>query len=233
MIRKAIPAIVLIAAGCGSGDRPAPAAAPPAPQPSDAGAPSPAPGTPGAVVRGVAIFSPTMTFRPCFGPIVSLLDSTSNRLRGLIGLVGSSEAQGVFVIGTGETTPRNEMILREVDYAVRPAPGEGCERPEQEYRIGVRGVDSTWQVTIGPAAIEYRDAAGSERIRFPATAPAETGATSTYTSTTDFGASHTIRIVLTPGSCRDTGSGAWSPFQAAVTVDGTTLQGCAWRGSQR
>lgn len=232
MIRKVIPAIVLMSAACGGGDRPAPAPAPPAP-PAEAGAPAPAPDTPLGVVRGIAIFDPTMTFRPCNGPIVSLLDSTSNRLRALIGLVGSTEGQGVFVIGRGTTSPRNELVLREVDHVVRPAPGEGCERPEQEYTIGVRGVDSTWQVVLTPAAVEYRNAAGTESIRFPAAAAAEDGQTSTYTSTTEFGASHTIRIVLTPGSCRETKNGAWSPFQAAVTVDGKTVQGCAWRGSQR
>ena len=235
MMRKAIAALTapaLLAAACGGGDQPAPAAAPPAP-PADAAAPSPAPAAPGTVVRGIAIFSPTMTFRPCNGPIVSLLDSTTNRLRPLIGLVGSTEEQGVFIIGLGETSPRNELVLREVDYVIRPSPGEGCERPEQEYIIGVRSVDSTWQVTIAPSAIEYRDAAGSESIRFPAASPAEAGGILTYASTTDFGASHTIQIVLTPGSCRETRSGAWSPFQAAVTLDGRTVQGCAWRGSRR
>ena len=231
MIRKAIPAMVLMTAACGGGDRPAPAPAPPAPPPLDAS--TPAADAPLSVVRGIAIFDPTMTFRPCNGPIVSLLDSTSNRLRPLIGLVGSTESQGVFVIGRGATSPRNELVLREVDHVVRPAPGEGCERPEQEYTIGVRGVDSAWQVMITPAAIEYRDVAGTESIRFPAAAAAEAGQTSTYTSTTEFGTSHTIRIVLTPGSCRETRSGAWSPFQAAVTLDGKTVQGCAWRGSQR
>lgn len=233
MLRKAIPAIVLMTAACGGGDQPAPAPAPPEPPPADAGPPPSAPGAPGTVVRGIAILSPTMTFRPCFGPIVSLLDSTSNRLRPLVGLVGSAEEQGVFVIGIGETSPRNEMILREVDHVVRPAPGEGCERPEQEYSVGVRGVDSTWQVIIAPGGIEYRDAAGAETIRFPGATPAETGESSTYNSTTEFGATHTLRIVLTPGSCRETKTGAWSPFQAVVTVDGKTLQGCAWRGSRR
>ena len=231
MIRKAIPGVVLMMAACGGGDRPAPAPAPPAPPPIDASAPVAA--APLSVVRGIVIFDPTLTFRPCNGPIVSLLDSTSNRLRPLIGLVGSSEQQGVFVIGTGETSPRNEMILRDVDHVVRPGPGEGCERPEQEYSVGVRGVDSTWQVMIAPGAIEYRDAAGSETIGFPAATPSEAGGSSTYNSTTEFGPSHTIRIVLTAGSCRETRTGAWSPFQAAVTIDGRTVQGCAWRGSQR
>ena len=231
MIRKAIPGLILVSAACGGGDRPAPAAAPPPPPPIEASAP--APDAPVSVVRGIAIFEPTMTFRPCNGPIVSLLDSTSNRLRPLIGLVGSTETQGVFVIGGGATSARNELVLREVDYVVRPGPGEGCERPEQEYTIGVRGVDSAWQVMITPGAIDYRDAAGTESIRFPAAAAAEAGGTSTYSSTTEFGASHTIRIVLTPGSCRETRSGAWSPFQASVTLDEKTVQGCAWRGSQR
>jgi len=231
MIRKAIPGLVVVAVACGGGDRPAPAAAPPAPPPIEASAPPP--DAPVSVVRGIAIFEPTMSFRPCNGPIVSLLDSTSNRLRPLIGLVGSTETQGVFVIGAGATSPRNELVLREVDYVVRPAPGEGCERPEQEYTIGVRGVDSTWQVTITAGAIEYRDAAGSQSIRFPAASAAEAGGTMTYTSSTDFGPSHTMRIVLTPGSCRETRSGAWSPFLASVTLDGKTAQGCAWRGSQR
>lgn len=232
MIRKAIPVLAVVAAACGGGDRPTPEAAPPPPPPIEASAPPPG-DAPMSVVRGIAIFEPTMTFRPCNGPIVSLLDSTSNRLRPLIGLVGSTEAQGVFVIGRGETSPRNELVLREVDYVVRPAPGEGCERPEQEYTVGIRGVDSAWQVMITPGAIEYRDAAGTESIRFPAAAPAETGETSTYASTTEFGASHTIRIVLTPASCRDTRTGAWAPFQASVTLDARALRGCAWRGSQR
>lgn len=233
MIRKAIPAMVLMAAACGGTDQPAPAAAPPAPPPAAPAAALPAPAAPGTVVRGIAILSPPMTFRPCFGPISALLDSTSNRLRPLIGLVGSSEQQGVFVIGVGETSSRNELILREVNYAVRPAAGEGCERPEQEYTIGVRGVDSTWQVTIAPRGIEYRDAAGSQSIRFPAASPVETGGIATYNSSAEFGELHTLRIVLTPGSCRETRSGAWSPFQASVTLDGKALQGCAWRGVLR
>ncbi|HSE53316.1 MAG TPA: hypothetical protein VLB00_14095, partial [Gemmatimonadales bacterium] len=101
MIRKAIPAVVLMAAACGGAEQPAPAAAPPAPPAAEPAPAPPAAAAPGSVVRGIAIFSPTMTFRPCFGPIASLLDSTSNRLRPMIGLVGSSEQQGVFVIGVG------------------------------------------------------------------------------------------------------------------------------------
>jgi uncharacterized membrane protein len=233
MIRKAIPAVALMAAACGGADQPAPAAAPPAPPAAEPAAAPPAPTAPGSVVRGIAIFSPTMSFRPCFGPIATLLDSTSNRLRPMIGLVGSSEQQGIFVIGVGETSSRNEMILREVDYAVRPAPGEGCERPEQEYTIGVRGVDSTWQITLAPGGIEYRDAAGSQSIRLPAASPVEAGGIATYSSTAEFGEPHTLRIVLTPGSCRETRSGAWSPFRASVTLDGKTVQGCAWRGILR
>ena len=233
MIRKALPAMALVAAACGSGERPAPAAAPPAPAPVDAAAPAPAPGAPASVVRGIAIFSPTMSFRPCIGAIASLVDSTGNRLRPMIGLVGSSEERGVFIIGLGTTSARNELILRGVDYVIRPAPGEGCERPEQAYTIGVRGVDSAWQVTIAPGAIEYRNAAGSESIRFPGASPAEASGFSTYTSATEFGDPRSIQIVLTPGSCREAKGGAWSPFQASVTLDGKTVRGCAWRGLMR
>lgn len=233
MMRKALPAVALVAAACGGGDRPAPAAAPPAPASVDAAAPAPPPAASASVVRGIALFSPTMSFRPCSGPIATLVDSTGNRLRPLIGLVGSSEEQGVFILGLGSTSPRNELVLHEVDYVVRPAPGEGCERPEQAYSIAVQGVDSAWRVTIAPGGIEYHSATGSEHIRFPAAAPAEADGSSTYTSSTEFGDSRNIRIVLTSGSCREIKSGAWTALRASVTLDGRALQGCAWRGLMR
>lgn len=235
MIRKAIPAVVLIAAACGGGDRPVPAAAPPAPPPASAVAAEPA----GAasverVVYGLAVFTPSLSFRPCGGgAIVSLVDSTSDRLRPAIGLGGSTEEQGLFVIGVGATSPRRELILREVDYAVRPAPGEGCERPAPDYAIGIRGLDSAWQVLIRPRGIEHWNVAGTEAVRFPAAAPATSAGQTVYRSTTDLGVVRTIEVVLTEASCREAKSGAWSPWKATVTVDGKSLPGCGWRGLLR
>jgi uncharacterized membrane protein len=235
MLRKAIPAFTMFAVACSGGDRPAPAEAPPAPAPAPADAAPPA-GTASTerVVYGLAVFSPTMSFRPCDGgAIVSLVDSTSNRLRPAIGLGGSTEELGLFVIGVGATSPRRELILRQVDYAVRPAPGEGCERPAPDYTVGIRGLDSAWQVLIRPRGIEHWNPAGNEAIRFPAAAPEMSGGQTTYRSATDLGVPRTIQVVLSDGSCREARSGAWAPMTASVTLDGTTRQGCAWRGLLR
>ncbi len=231
ILRHLLLPTALLAAGCG-GERTPPAEAPPAPAPAETAAPAPA--SPDVSVRGVVILEPTMTFRPCDGgPIVSLLDSTSNRLKPAIGLGGSTEEQGLFVLGRGTTSPQRELILREIEYAVRPSPGAGCDQPPSDYVIAIRGTDAGWNVVVRPQAIEYLDATGAESIRFAGAGPTDSGGLMTYSTTTEFGPSHTLQIVLTPGSCREAKSGAWSPFQASVTLDGKSLRGCAWRGSMR
>ena len=213
---------------CGGGETRTPAAAPPATPAAEGGAPAGGAPGPDRLIYGVVTLAPEATFRACDGaPIVAILDSTSNRLRPAVGLSGSSEERGLYIIGVGATSPTRALIIREVRYAVMPASGEGCESPAPTYAMAVRGIDSGWTITVRPQAIEYRNASGGDVSQFRG---ADAGSLSISTST-ESGVARTLEINLTAASCRDPKNGAWAPFRAAVTLDGKQLQGCAWRGT--
>jgi uncharacterized membrane protein len=225
--RALISAMLFTAAAC---TRDQPPADPPLPPATPPAAPAAAAVGPSTVVSGVVVFEPQMVFRACDGsPIVTLLDSTSNRLRPLVGLSGSTDEQGLFVIAQGGTAPTRELVLREIHYAVRPAAGLGCDLGAPEYSVAIGGIDTTWRVTVTPQAIEYQEAGGSPATRFGAATGTDSAGVTVY-STSDQTAGRSLRITLTPGSCRDPRTMAYTPYAASVTVDGKTLRGCAWKG---
>ena len=169
--------------------------------------------------------------RPCEGaPIVTVLDSTNNRLRATFGLVAATEEQGMFVIARGVTTARNELVLRELEFAVRPAPGEGCDRPTSAYSVAIEGADSAWNTMITDQSIVYQDSPAAERIEFPAAAATDSVGMTIYQATADPRQPHTLYIRLEALSCRVAKTGAYSRFRATVIIDGRTMNGCGWSG---
>jgi uncharacterized membrane protein len=230
--RYALPAAALLAAACG-GDK-APPVVPPAEPPAAAPAPPGAPVAPEMLARGTVVLGQTVTFRSCDGPpIMTVLDSTSNRLRGTYGLLSATEEQGMFIMARGSVSPRRELILRELEFAVLPTPGQGCDQPSPDYSIAIHGVDSAWSVVIKDQAILFQNSPSAQPISFPATAPADSAGSPTYRSTTEPDRAHTLHIVLAPASCREARTGAYSPMRATVVMDTSRLSGCAWRGRLR
>ena len=198
-------------------------------------APAPA-GTPSAsemMVRGTVVLGQAMTFRSCDGPpILTVLDSTDNRLRGTYGLVNATDDQGMFILARGATSPRGELILRELEYAARPAPGEGCDQPSPDYAFAVRGADSAWSVVITDQAILFRSSPAGERIEFPAVARGDSAGSTTYRTATQPDRAHTLEIQMTAASCREAKTAAYSRLRATVVIDTSRLSGCAWRGNR-
>lgn len=225
----ALPAAALLAAACG-GDR-TPPVVPPAEAPAAAPAAPGAPASPEMLVRGTVVLGETMTFRSCDGPpIMTVLDSTSNQLRGTYTLLSATEEQGMFILARGSTSPRRELILRELQFAILPKPGEGCDQPPPDYSIAIRGADSAWSVAIKDQAILFQKSPAAQPISFPAAAPGDSTGLTTYHTTTEPDRAHTLHIVLAPASCREARTGAYSPMRATVVMDSSRLSGCASRG---
>lgn len=228
-LRSALPAAVFLAAACG-GDK-SPPVVPPAAAPAAAPAPAGAPALPEMLARGTVVLGQTMTFRSCDGPpIMTVLDSTSNRLRGTYTLLSATEEQGMFILARASTSPRRELILRELQFAILPTPGQGCDQPSPDYSIAIRGVDSAWSVAIKDQAILFLNSPAAQPISFPAAAPGDSAGLTTYHTTTEPDRTHTLHIVLSPASCREARTGAYSPMQATVVIDSSRLSGCASRG---
>ena len=90
--------------------------------------------------------------------------------------------------------------------------------------------EPSWSVTMGPEGIEWNEPLLPAPLLFPTTEPSVTGEARTWTSTLAAEPRRAIRIVVTPGRCRDATSGAWFPAAAEVTLDDRVLNGCAYDG---
>lgn len=229
-LRYALLVAAFLAAACG-GDRNRPAV-PPAQEPAAEPVPASVPASPERMVRGTVRLNPTMSFRPCDGgPIMSVVDSTRDRLVPSYSSMRATDDEGMFILARAANSPRNELILRELQFAIRPMPGEGCDQPAPDYAMLMRGTTPPWRITMTPAAIEFSDSTASEGVRFPAVAPDDSAGFTRYRATAESGGSHTLHLLLSQTPCNEAKSGAFAAMRAQLVVDGRVLSGCAWRGT--
>ncbi len=216
-----------LAGACGGGEQPAPA--PPPTEAPDQPAPAAPAERPDLLMRGIVRLQPPM-FRSCDGNVVAeLIDSTAGRLVPTFSILQATEQDGLYVLARGAFGERREVVLRELQLATRPAEREGCEQPDPEYVIMARGLGPAWHVRVLASGIEYSQEGEAASLTFPAVAPQDSAGRTIYQTTSAAPDSHTLRLSLLIEGCAQ-GDAIYGSMQAEVTVDGTTLQGCAWRG---
>jgi uncharacterized membrane protein len=222
------PMMTVLAVAC-MGEKSPPAAAPPAAS-TPAAAPAAA-ASPDVLVRGVIRLAPTLSFRPCDGGAQrAVLDSSNNRLVAVYRTLRAGDESGMYLLGIGAGGGNNALVLRDLEYSDVSADAE-CNNPAPSYQVTARGTAPAWQLTITDAGIEYSDSAFTDGVRFP---PATTDDSSGWTRYRSSGGdAHTIQLITNRNGCAERSGTSYAAMQAAVTFDGRTRTGCAWRGRLR
>lgn len=112
-------------------------------------------------------------------------------------------------------------------HAVRRAAREGAACQEDlAFERRALGQEPSWSVRVAARGITV-ERPGVAALAFPHVAPRTAGSASVY-AVESGGHALTLRVV--EGRCTDTMSGAVFPLTAEASLDGTTLQGCAYDG---
>ncbi|HJR33483.1 MAG TPA: hypothetical protein VJ817_00930 [Gemmatimonadales bacterium] len=228
--RIVLPAGILLAA-CGS-DRSAPAAAgTPPPVPRVAATPAP---RPEVMVRGTVFAGGEMTFRACdqVAP-VRAVDSTGGRLLPTYRFLRPPDDEGLFIMARATESSGGPIILRELEFARRPVPGDNCDEPAPDYLLRARGINPNWRVTITASGIEFAQDSEPRILVFPPVTPDDSGGVLRYRTGAQTDRTHRFHLLLVTTSCSEGNNGVYAAMQAALTLDGRALSGCAWRGRQR
>lgn len=231
MPRRVLPAAMLLAA-CGS-DRSAPVVTPGTPPPIPRVAAAPAP-RPEVMVRGTVFASGEVTFRACnqVAPVAAL-DSTGGRLLPTYRFLRPPDEEGLYVLARAVESSRGEIILREIEFARRPVPGENCDEPAPDYLLRARGINPNWRVTITASGIEFVQDSEPRILIFPPVAPDDSGGVLRYRATAQTDRAHALHLLLVTTTCSEGNNGVYAAMQAFLTLDGRALPGCAWRGRLR
>ena len=222
-IRVAMSLGALALVSCG---RERPAASPVnLPPPARAPAAAPAPARPDLMLRGIVRLSPTLTFRACDGQLLAtVLDSTGERLIPAYQVIRPGD-EGMYVEAAGRETANREVVLRSLEYAARPGPGLGCERPASAELLRAFGRRPDWRLSITPTGVELTQA-GQPALAFPAPALDDSAGHLRYRS-------ERFHLLLTARPCTEDSTGTFGSLQAVVTVEGRVLRGCAAHGQVR
>jgi len=224
-LRLAVPAVAFGLVACGA-EKPAPAV------PEQAAPPPAAPVAgplPQAMVRGIVRLTPTLSFRSCEGQsLMTLVDNSGGRLISNYRLMQADESDGMYVLGRAATSPSNELLLGEIEYAGLPGGTEGCQQPLPDYVISARGEDPAWRLTIGNGGIVFVREADQTSMNFPAVTPDDSAGRVRYQSTT--GGDQSFHLLLDRNGCAGRRAGMYASMTADLIIGGQTLRGCAWRG---
>jgi len=229
MIHRYLLPVAFLAAACGGENKP-PAPAPIAVVP-EAAAPVPtAPAAgPEVLLRGTVHLEPRLEFRSCeSGTIVTALDSTGGRLVSTYRLMQASNDPGMYVLARGARAGNGGVVLREIEVASIPTAAEGCNQPQPNADIIVRGGKPDWGLTISRSGIEFSQGA-DPIIVLPAVTPTGGAGTSRYEVAAGPGNTHTLQLDLTDGACNLGAKSVYAAMRATMVLDGKSLSGCAWR----
>lgn len=164
-----------------------------------------------------------------------VVDRTGGQLRDTYQALTTQPYQKLFVELRGSAAPTlSEGFGAEYDgslevYDLRFAAAEtrGCSEDLAGLDFVAYGNEPFWSLEIAPEALRLRRL-GSPELRFPQASGPKTGATRTWASRGEDGAS--IEVRLDEQRCIDSMSGARFAFRAWVRLGTETWRGCAREG---
>jgi putative lipoprotein len=123
-----------------------------------------------------------------------------------------------------------QITVRDLIRAEALAESRGCNdlRPRVDFRAW--GNEPFWSVELGSRTIVFRQPDEPSMLVFPPTVPELRKERMVFNSTSMKDARLRIKIILEPIPCRDTMSGAYTSWTAAVELFGRTFRGCAVQG---
>ena len=228
MTRALAVALVAGLLGCSRADTPAPAR-------NDA-IPSPTPAASTLRVRGLytAGGADSGTIALCDGKALPARDGTGGELRRAHDALGG-EGRPVFVevratmitIGPAATA---HLAVAELVRASPVGEGAGCAEPPAPYLFRAFGNEPFWSATVGADSVVFEQPDEPRRTAVPVVKREDAGGRWTVQARTAGESPHEIHIILTPGRCSDSMSGALYSLSAEAVFDGRPLSGCAREG---
>ena len=171
---------------------------------------------------------PTLTFRSCDGATLSTVhDSTRNHLVPAYRVLQPNEAEGMYVEVMAAELPSGALVLRSLEYAGSPAPGQGCDQRRTGHLLRAFGVRPEWRVLVSSSGIDFTQTAEPGAMSFPAALPDDSAGVLRYRAPGGF------HMLLIQSPCTVDSTRTFGSMQAIVEVAGKTLRGCASHGVVR
>ena len=176
------------------------------------------------------------TIALCAGVTLPVRDGTGGELRRAYDALGGGPGSPVFVeiraesiVGSVASQAAHLAVLE----LVRASPtgeGAGCAEPPASYRFRASGNEPFWSATVGADSIVFEQPEEPRRTAAPIVEAEGRAGTWTFRAAMPGAQTREIRVVLTPGRCSDSMSGALTSYSAEVLLDGRPLSGCAREG---
>lgn len=147
------------------------------------------------------------------------------------GTGGDSLAAGAATAPRPDTAPLGDLTGEELTPADT---GPSAYDPRSPAAIGfwrLAGNEPFWGVSADTGGITFRTPENPEGIRFPIAVPVLYGDTLRFDSVTPDAPGHEIEVVLVRKRCADSMSDKEWEYEARVTVDRKTYEGCGEKGS--
>lgn len=174
------------------------------------------------------------TIALCEGATLPVRDRTGGELERAHEMLGGGPEGPVFVevraesLGAGATP--SQLVVLELVRASPVGEGAGCAEPPAAYRFRASGNEPFWSVTVGKDSVVFEQPEEPRRVATPLTSREEGASRRIFHAETAGASPHAIRVILTPGRCADSMSGALYSYSAEVVFDGRSLSGCARAG---
>lgn len=174
------------------------------------------------------------TIALCEGAVLPVRDRTGGDLLRAHEMLGGGPERPVFVevraesLGADAAPPR--LVVLGLLRASPVGEGAGCAEPPAAYRFRASGNEPFWSVTVGRDSVVFEQPEEPRRVAAPLTRREEGASRRIFHAETGGAPPHVIRVMLTPGRCADSMSGALFSYSAEVVFDGRSLTGCARTG---
>jgi uncharacterized membrane protein len=130
----------------------------------------------------------------------------------------------IYIEAVGATSPGHPMVLRRLEYASVPGPGEGCQNG-QGHVVLAFGIRPEWRLAVRAGGMELIQAGGSP-LSFPGASAVDSAGVRRYEA-------GGLRLQLIESPCTVDSVATYGSMQATVYLDGKTLRGCAANGVVR
>jgi uncharacterized membrane protein len=131
--------------------------------------------------------------------------------------------------GAGSSYPR---VLRVVELRRADPAGAGCRENLRHFELRAWGDEPFWRVDVSRNGIIWSSYSAPSSVAFPYGPPRRDGATIRYAAVRDGAERHELDLLMEPGRCTDTRTGAVTWLTVEAQLDGRTLRGCAYEGDR-
>jgi putative lipoprotein len=131
--------------------------------------------------------------------------------------------------GAGSTFPR---VLRVVELRRADPAGAGCRENLRYFELRAWGDDPFWRVDVSRNGIIWSSYGVPSSVAFPYGPPRRDGDTIRYAVVREGAERHELELLMRPGRCTDSRTGAVTWLSVEARLNGRALRGCAYEGER-